>query len=76
VDLKAQKTHCIAQDKTFRVQRSISHCVMNSVQDFSLELNARSKEQKFSFLGKRNDQMMGTECLDGDQGLLGILGKD
>lgn len=61
MDLGAQKIHCIGKDKTGRRERSISHCVMNSVQDFSLELNVRSEEEKFSFLGKRNDRMMGTE---------------
>jgi hypothetical protein len=71
VDLKAKKMHCIAQDKTVRVQRSISHCVMNCIQDFSLESNARSKDEKFSFLGKRSDEMMEGEGLEGGKGLSG-----
>jgi hypothetical protein len=71
VDLNAKKIHCIAQDKTVRVQRSISHCVMNCIKDFSIELNARSKDEKFSFLGKRSDEMMEGEGLEGDKGLSG-----
>jgi hypothetical protein len=71
VDLKAQKMHCLAQDKTVRVQRSISHCVMNCIQDFSIELNARCKYETISFLGKRSDEMMEGEGLEGGKGILG-----
>lgn len=60
----------MSHDKTAGVARSISHSVMNAVEDFSEELNAKSNEEKFCYLGKRSDESLGKGSQELDEGLL------